>query len=138
VKFDITKMIVKDPQSEWYEPGTQGTAEFVTPVKSDLGHVSFRCTGNFVRVRIVPSDREAATQLADKFARGDGWKQPDLWSSRTFRYSKMFYTADEAIEAVEFAIKALGKSGRKRQPGYVRFWRMAIRHYVSRPTAVAV
>jgi hypothetical protein len=137
MKFDGRKMIVKDPQSEWYEPGTEGTAEFVTPFKSDLGHVSFRCTGGLVRVRIVPSNGAASAKLAAVFQRNAGWKQPDPFSKRTFRYSKTFINADEAIAAVESAIKALGKVGKKRQPGYTRYWRMVIRQYLPAPVASA-
>jgi hypothetical protein len=42
----------------------------------------------------------------------------------------MFYTADEAIAAIEGAIKALGKAGLKRRGGYTRFWRQAIRQHL--------
>jgi hypothetical protein len=138
VKFEINKMIEKDPQSEWYVAGTEETGEFVCPLKSDLGLVSFRCTvdhrGSIVRVRVEPANDAAAERLAEAFPTADGWKQPSTWQ---YRFSKVFTDTDEAIATVERAIEALGVRGKRRQTGYVRFWRMAIRQHLPALATVA-
>jgi hypothetical protein len=135
MKFDIKKMIEKDPQSEWYMAGTERTGTFITVFKSDLGKVGFRCVDDIVRVRIEPKVGDAQHALEKSFPVSAGWKQPAVFGE--FRFSKVFTNADEAIAAVEYAIKALGKAGKKRRGGYNRFWRKAIRQHLPALTVAA-
>jgi hypothetical protein len=132
MKFLTQRMIEQDPESKWYMPGTERTGEYITVGISDLGRVGFRLTGNYVRVRVEPRPVNESVvpveELAPSFTRDDGWKQPQVLGE--YRFSKMFYNADEAIAAIEGAIKALGKAGLERRGGYTRFWRKAIRQYL--------
>jgi hypothetical protein len=129
----ISKMIETDQSSEWYMAGTEGTGQYAVILKTDLGRVGFRLTGGYARVRVEPSNEEAAAKLAEKFP--IGWKQPSMIGE--FRFSKVFYTSDEAVKAIERAIKALGTEGKERRRGTVRYWRWPVRAYVPRRTAAA-
>jgi hypothetical protein len=137
MKFDIHKMIAESGTS-WAMGGTERTYTFVRLLNANLGTVGFRCTGGIVRVRIEPSNSAAAPELIAAFPPSAGWKQPSgSVGGKTFRFSKVFTNADEAIAAVEYAIKALGKEGVERRGGYSRFWRMAIRQHLPAPVASA-
>jgi hypothetical protein len=132
----IDKMIERNPESDDYVAGTERTGSFAKILHTDLGRVAFRLTGGYVRVRVEPANTEAAEKLAKKLTWERGWKQPS--DSGENRFSKMFYTSDDAIAGIEFAIKALGREGKKRRRGTVRYWRWPIRSYLARPTAIAV
>jgi hypothetical protein len=132
----IDQMIEKDPDSDDYVAGTEKTGEFAKILDTDLGLVAFRLTDGYVRVRVEPANEAATQELAEKLTRSTGWKQP--CDSGQNRFSKMFYTSDDAIAGIEFAIKALGSEGKKRRRGTVRYWRIAVRNYLARPTAIAV
>jgi hypothetical protein len=133
---NFEQMIVKDPESDDYVAGTERTGNFAKILHTDLGLVAFRLTGGYVRVRVEPANNEAAEELAKKLTWERGWKQPG--DSGQNRFSKVFYTSGEAIEGIEFAIKALGREGKKRRRGTVRYWRWPVRSYLARPTAFAV
>jgi hypothetical protein len=130
-----SRMIEQDKDSEWYMAGTEKTGEYIVVFKSDLGRVGFRLTGGFARVRVEPGTPDHHEKLQEFFPENNGWRQPELLGQ--YRFSQVFFTPEKAIEAVEYAIKALGVDGTVRRGGITRFWRMAIRAYFPSQASIA-
>lgn len=121
----LARMIEKAKGTKWFMAGTENTGQYVVVARSKLGRVGFRVTGSYVRVRIEPTEQNAPGPLATEFNALNGWKLPRIGGQ--WRFSKVFNDPEEAIAAIELAIKALERGGKvERQPG-TRSWRLALR-----------
>ena len=92
-----------EESSDWTQmAGTEGTGEYVVPFRSSAGRAGLRLLpSGRVRIRVEPSDEEAAVALAPSFPVGE-WKQP----SSQFRFSRVVSggdaeaTMDQVLEAL--------------------------------------
>lgn len=121
----LARMIEKAKGTKWYMAGTESTGRYVVLASSKVGRVGFRVVGNYIRVRIEPNDSLSEQQLAEKYTPEAGWKQPSHFGQ--YRFSRVFNDPDEAIAAIELAVKEIGRDSKvERQPG-TRRWRLALR-----------
>ena len=128
LKSLLARMIEQAKGTQWSMAGTERTGEYVVIAMSNIGRVGFRVVGNYVRVRIEPYSVSGEERLGKMFTEASGWKQPD--SHWQYRFSNVFTDPEEAIAAIEIAIKEIGRTDKlQRQPG-TRRWRLALRQAV--------
>lgn len=94
--------------SKFYMAGTEGTGEYIVVACTALGRVGYRELGGETRVRVEPSDQQAAEAMAGLFA--EGWKHPD---SEQFRFSRVVCGEEAVTEAVSLGLKAIGAEVQK-------------------------
>lgn len=124
----LARMIENAKGTQWWMGGTEGSGKYVVVASSNIGRVGFRVVGDFVRVRIEPFDNSGEEIIGKRFSAESGWKQPSPIGQ--YRFSKVFTDPEEAIAAIELAVKEIGRNNKlQRQPG-TRSWRLAMRRAV--------
>ncbi len=124
----LKDFIEPDSASDWYVAGTERTGQYACLVMTDLGLVAVRPLLSSVRVRVEPSDPQAAAQLAKYLTRAKGWTQPGDGGEN--RFSRVLSTDSEAIDAIATAIRRLGRGGKLARKG-TRLWRRMVKNHLA-------
>jgi hypothetical protein len=100
--------------NRWHMNGSEMTGAYRVPVIGTYGRLGVRDLENgTVRIRIEPTNEEAARTLATHFPASNGWRQPG--EQLQSRFSKVFRKDDpELSKTIRSAVKALGPITRRR------------------------